>query len=259
MNSLKTNGSIHKTTDYDLFKWKSNNRPIDPTHVERIKFSFKRFFDFHLKPAIVTEDMEIIDGQHRIIAAKELGLPCFYTVDQNFSSEKMIQYNTTQKNWDINAYLNYWIVEGKEDYVKLKEFSKDLEFPLAITLSWVLQQGGSKYKTFRTGAFKFHLNEITLIAITHTKKLIRLMQDRNFKPKCIQTSRNFHAACKFIFENSLVNAEHFFDRFDRITFQFHQAVEWQEYLDQLIDIYNYDMRANRLKLVKDGAKRYITL
>ena len=64
---------IKSTTDYNKFRKLNGNRPVRPNHVKRIVESMQK----QLLPTFieVNEHYEIIDGQHRIEALKELELP----------------------------------------------------------------------------------------------------------------------------------------------------------------------------------------
>lgn len=259
MNTLEKSGSteLFSTMDYDLFRFMEDNRNLDPNHVEKIKFSLMRFNDLHLNPIIVNPEMEVVNGQHRLAAAKDLDLRVYYLIDENYEPEKMIVFNTTQKNWVMEDYLNYWISHGRPDYQKLKDFVEDIGFPLAIMVTWLAHNGGHNYKDLRTGGFKFEVKENVLKAIFVAKKLIAKMKERNFKPIKIYKQHQFHVALRKFLLNPLVDYSRFFERFDCVPFQLRYTFAWTEYLDQFIEIYNYDMRKDRLKIISDGDKREI--
>ena len=66
-----------KTSDYSIFKKFPGNRDINPLNLRKITNSIKMHNMLDLKPIIVTESMEVTDGQHRLEAAKVLGVPIF--------------------------------------------------------------------------------------------------------------------------------------------------------------------------------------
>lgn len=260
MNTLERSGSMNKlydTLDYDIFKFREDNRELDPNHVERVKFSLMKFNDLHLNPITVNDDMEVVNGQHRLAAAKALGLRVYYLVDHDYDPEKMIVLNTVQKNWVMEDYLNYWISHGRTDYQNLKDFVDDIGFPLAVMITWLAHHGGTNYKDFRTGNFKFEVKENVLVSIFMAKKLFDKMKERNYKPIKIYKQHQFHVAMRKFFLNPLVDVGRFFDRFEAIPFQIRYTFSWSDYLDQFIEIYNYDMRKDRLKVISDGDKREI--
>ena len=69
---------IVKTTDYSIFKKINGNRGISHSHVTKLTAAIARRNLLQLFPIIVNEKMEIVDGQHRLWAAKRLKLPIYY-------------------------------------------------------------------------------------------------------------------------------------------------------------------------------------
>jgi hypothetical protein len=76
-----------KTSDHGIFKKCPTNRPIDPTNLRHIKASLMINNMLEFRPIMVNKNMEVIDGQHRLEAAKELGLEVFYQINESTHSE----------------------------------------------------------------------------------------------------------------------------------------------------------------------------
>ena len=69
-----------QSTNYDEFRTLNANRNVSENHVKQIKAAIETVGNLtEVVPIIVNENKEIIDGQHRFEACKELGLPIFYT------------------------------------------------------------------------------------------------------------------------------------------------------------------------------------
>ena len=258
MNACQPSGSTIMIAKPTKFKFRDDNRDIDVAHVQRLKASLNLHNDLHLSPVIVNTKMEVIDGQHRVKAAQELGLDVHYVVDDNYEHSKMITFNTTQRQWKPEDFLKYWISHGRIDYRKLKDFKDDLGFPLSAMLKWMSFGGGQPYKDFKSGSFKFNLNERLLQSLLSMQKLISIMKSRNYKPINVYKQGSFHEAAREFFTNGLVDHERFFARFEVVPFQIRYSQLWQEYLEQLVEIYNFDMRKDRVRLLQDGQKREIT-
>jgi hypothetical protein len=127
----KTNGIAPKTTsfqvlmttNYDLFHLMPNNRNLNLLHIKRLSESFK---EKHLVvPIIVNEKHEIIDGQHRYHACKELGLPIYYLVIPGYGICDVQILNTNQKNWTKIDYLHSYVAAAKRPYLEFKKFMED--------------------------------------------------------------------------------------------------------------------------------------
>ena len=115
---------ILETSDYSIFQKHSSNRNIDKSNLNKIINSIKARNLLYLRPIIVNKNFEIIDGQHRLEAAKYLELPVFYQIQPEAVDEDIILLNDNMKRWTIDDYLNYYLSKGNIEYTKLNEFIK---------------------------------------------------------------------------------------------------------------------------------------
>jgi len=108
-------GQIYETTDYDVFRFRPDNRRIK----ENIKLreSLKRVGI--LSPVVVNEKMEIIDGQGRVTLAIKLKIPVPYLIKQGFCKREIIELNTSGNRWDIVDFIETYAMEGLEEYEKM--------------------------------------------------------------------------------------------------------------------------------------------
>ena len=74
----KYSNQVQTSSDYAKFKTLIGNRKPNELHIKRLISSFKERYLF--SPILVNEKMQIIDGQHRFLSAKELNLPINYLV-----------------------------------------------------------------------------------------------------------------------------------------------------------------------------------
>lgn len=115
-------GVVYETTEYDLFHLLPENRVVDLSHVRKLVTQIAKTNLLNIKPMDVTDDLGIIDGQHRLAAARELGYPIFYRITPELSEEDIAKLNVAQKNWTGTDYLHYWTVKGKPAYQLLTAF-----------------------------------------------------------------------------------------------------------------------------------------
>jgi len=148
-------GTVYQTTNYDLFHLLPENRVVDMKHVRKLVAQITQSNLLHVKPLDVTADMGIIDGQHRLAAARELGLPVYYKVSQQLSEADITTLNVAQKNWQGPDYLHYWTVKGRTDYVALTKFWE--RHPTLSFSNAKMMLGGStnnRAQEFRAGGWK---------------------------------------------------------------------------------------------------------
>jgi len=117
---MKVINQVYTTTDYSVFKNLQGNRNVNKLHVRRLRESFKNAY--LLSPIIVNENYEIIDGQHRYAAAKELQKPINYIVCTEYGLKEVQILNTNMKNWSKTDYLNAYCDLGYPEYLKFRNF-----------------------------------------------------------------------------------------------------------------------------------------
>ena len=105
---------IYKTTDYDKFTLLFGNRNVEPSDVKGMIRSMNKV-DLPI-PIIVKRgkngNLVVIDGQHRLAAAKELGKPIFYIIiDSDIGLSEVRTVNQAQKGWELYQYLTSFIAE----------------------------------------------------------------------------------------------------------------------------------------------------
>lgn len=126
---------IKRTRYYEIFKFKKENREINLNKVASLKSKLIEN-GRQIVPIICNREMEVIDGQHRLEALKELGWEVMYYVDEAVTVKDLISINNTQKNWGLLDYMHYYASTGNDTYIKLEKMSKEYEeFPLKVVLA----------------------------------------------------------------------------------------------------------------------------
>ena len=164
-NILEQSLKTYITRDYSVFKYLSGNREINLHNVNNI---VKNVLNNGLLPTIVivNENMEVIDGQHRIEAFKQLNLPVEFQIRKGLGLKDCIAYNVSSKKWETVDYINSYAERGIEDYITLKkcidEYSSFSPSTLATILLGREAQGGGVSQIVQCGNFKIvgNINEI---------------------------------------------------------------------------------------------------
>lgn len=125
----KTVDVVYETYDYSKFRKLDSNRKVTEARKVRLIESFE--CGEIKNPIIVNEKYEIIDGQGRYEAKKELGLPIQYIIDIGktiIDCRRMNQYNT---KWSVKDYIDSHAESGNENYIRLLDAAKKLGVPCA--------------------------------------------------------------------------------------------------------------------------------
>jgi hypothetical protein len=112
---------VYRTNDLSIFKQVNGNRVPNLQHVRRLTESI-RVYGMKCNPIIVNENYEVIDGQHRLMAAKESESYVYYIMIDGYSLSEVHTLNLNQKNWTKKDFMNGYADMGIESYIKLRAF-----------------------------------------------------------------------------------------------------------------------------------------
>lgn len=184
---------ITKTKKYEIFKKHENNREINQASLKTLISSIKTNNMLMFRPILVDTKMRILDGQHRLEAAKALGLEVYYQIKYDASHEDIVLINN-QRRWEMSDYINYYSSLGNEHYIKVKSLCDELQMNLRDVLSCLNKSSGGRLSSdIKSGAFQY----ITEEEEVEVKKLILtrdsiLNEMRRFVlsyPKCVDSFR----------------------------------------------------------------------
>jgi hypothetical protein len=135
-SDVQTGLKVLKTKDLSIFKTISGNRPVNLQHVRRLAYSMKEN-GVLVNPIIVNEYGYVVDGQHRLEAAREVKGSIYYIIVNGYNLHEVHTLNLNQKNWAKKDYMLGYAEMGVESYIKLKEFheaNSDLILSSCISL-----------------------------------------------------------------------------------------------------------------------------
>lgn len=147
---------VRTTTDYGQFKYIESNRPVSKEHVQRLVTSFEKNPSLiATRPILVNENLEIIDGQHRLQACMFLRIPVHYIVAEGTDIAAAQTMNAIQRNWNIMDYARSYALAGNEHYRTFLNYIDEYPIP-ATTLMYYLLGKQAKFanREFRMGKFK---------------------------------------------------------------------------------------------------------
>ena len=160
MKTKDKNDGIKVTKDYGLFELHEHNRDIRKGNVKEIKKSM-RIHGFRKSDAIHVQrtpsgKYKIMRGHHRFVAAKELGMPIFYIVDNiefDITKEEG-KYNT---KWTGLEHVKAYAKQGNKEYMFLIDFAEANKIPVSVAAFLLMGLGaycGTVMRTLKDGTFK---------------------------------------------------------------------------------------------------------
>lgn len=156
---------FYETKDYGIFRVICGNRLISMAGEIR-KEMYKDLAQNGWKPycpAITFPyqgGLGVIDAQHRIEMAKELGIPVFFRVIEGISleeAENMMIELQRGKPWQFVDYVNMYSSNGKESYIYLQKFAKENNISISKASSMLygqLPSSGNVSEYIKNGTYK---------------------------------------------------------------------------------------------------------
>lgn len=233
---------IKMTTDYSIFKKVDLNREIDRGHVKKMKRELEKENNLHLKPVICNKDMEVISGQHRLEAAKELGYPIFYICDPNVSYEFILSDNAVQKQNSLKDTIEFWVKKDKkEDYLVLQKYM--LRTGLTAKSLLALIFGPASRITgdlLRSGKFVLPQNRAILEKIIDAYcRFVDYCKNKRITPIQMLYGHGFTSAFRNLVILDPFEEEVFYRKMDMKWFEVKPQANYTEWTKHLLSIYNF--------------------
>lgn len=125
---------VHETGKYELFRFLTGNREVNPQMVKRLALEIKEHGQ--LVPILVNERFEAIDGQHRLMACQSIGVPVRFIVQRGMRMGEIISINTNSRKWTEIDYINRFAEEGNVKYIELRNWIKECsEFTVTFAIA----------------------------------------------------------------------------------------------------------------------------
>lgn len=236
-------GMVYRTDEYGKFNFNSKNRHVNPAHKDNLVKSIQENNLLEAQPITVNADLEIIDGQHRFIAAKELGLPIYYVKVDGLEIDDAITLNINTRNWRYKDYLHYWIDQGEEDYIYFEKFMEKYGFGYAVSLALLglgqADKGQKLTDFFNAGKFKPKYSDY---AEDMGEKVLKLKEYGKFV-----TTRSFMLAFDKVMKMDDFDFDEFLHKVEQTPGRFERRADVDRYLRMLEDVYNYNRRGQNIR------------
>lgn len=244
-NMDNTNGGIQVSSDYEAFKLMNANREQSRGHIETLKAAFEEMGNLtRVQPILVNEHMEIIDGQHRFTACKELGEPIYFTQVPGLGVSDARQMNILHRNWKLSDYAQSYADGGDRNYQRYMSMVESYGFSHSVILYYAKgYQGKGLFREFRDGEF-------TIDGEAEGKARERLNNlGEVTELNTIATTAPFAVAYLQAMNNAEFDHNRFIRRLELNPHLLTRQAGPPEYLRVIEDIYNHNMGAeNRVRL-----------
>jgi len=231
---------ILQTTNYDKFRDIRGNREINREHLKKLSNSILDDNMLDLNPIIVNEKMEVLDGQHRLLACKSLGIPVSYVVAENGGIKEVRMLNSNIRNWTMKNYLDSYISRGMEEYIKLQKFMDKTGSTLGVSILLLTgnlsKSSQSVTEDYRNGDFKAVQEQYAYDMIKKITELSKFCEDECYR------NREFISALGFVYRNGYTHEE-LLDKIKSSHVNFMGLQTRKQYIRKFEDILSWKQKA----------------
>ncbi len=232
---------IQKTLDYSIFKRMEGNRHLDRYHLKKLTAAIKSDNQLDVHPIIVNKDFHVIDGQHRLEAAKSLGLEIFFIQSETVSDLHVIHGNVNQKSFEVDNYIDYFAIKEKNQvYVRLKHMLSTTGLKPKALLTLLLGVVSLNILEFlKTGKFQFPVGDNQEPILDFFFSFMSYVKDKRIKPLGMFTNHKFTRAIRWLYNTDGFDSKVFFKKLDLRWFDLKPQTDAQAWYNLLIGIYNF--------------------
>jgi len=236
---------ILKTDKYDRFKLLNGNRDIDEAHVRRLKASIKANNLLESNPILITENGEVLDGQHRLTACKELNLPVYYTVSNGGDVDTVITLNTLSKNWSLLDYAKSYAARGDKSYEYIVRLCEEFRVGVSVVIALLsdglaLRDDARKDNTpvlrFKTGKLKYSQSDYLTAQIK--ARQIFALSDYVKPAKTVL----FVKVMLRVLRNPKFDIDRLFEKLHTNDMTIEPRNTVKDYLRDIEDVYNFNVK-----------------
>lgn len=236
---MKNKLNIQKTKDYDQFKQITGNRPTNRNHLVRLTAAIIANNRLEQNPIIVNENLEVIDGQHRLLVAKNNNLEIYYTIASNADLREVQMLNAVIKPWSLTDYLSSYIAVGNTDYLELKEFMSQNDLSIGNSMALLTNRYNIPYEKrfstnniFKSGQFKVTDRE-------YANKMVDILNDmKRFCTQYAWRDRDMLQAIAKL-EKQGADFNRLSERAEKSGKKIERQANTRGYIREIEDIYNY--------------------
>ncbi len=234
---------IHVTRDYGMFKRMEGNREVTAKRATKIRKSIEKV-GLIPSPIIVNEHMEVIDGQGRLEAIRQLNLPVFYIIVPGLTLDDCVAMNVNTTPWTLMDYISSYAETGNENYCRLLNLINSSELPMStVVCAATGVMAASNADVIKSGALSIDESFYWAVdgMLSYVERFSKPMKENGISNK----GPVFNCLC-FCYRCDDVDNERMYDQFMRYCHKLTSASKTLEVLDTITDIYNFGRKKNRV-------------
>lgn len=178
---------VYQTTNYGIFTMVEGNRLLNERKINTIISDINNGFNLlPFFPILVSRDLKVLDGQHRLYIAKKLKLPIHYIIStRSISIEGIAKINSKMERWKAKDFLNCYVRQGNVHYIQIQKLMDTTGVKLNVAVQLLSKgdigdSGGNRTdkRTFESGRFIAHDYDKVIYTMSVIEKHLQFFERR---------------------------------------------------------------------------------
>lgn len=135
---IESTVKVYVTKDYGRFGIVNGNRSLNKNKIKRIKDEIAAGTNMLPDcPILVVEydgKLRVIDGQHRLEVAKQIGSYVYYIIREALSLHQIAMMNSNTEKWTYKDFINCYVQNKNDNYTILRDYMAKYQFPISTVL-----------------------------------------------------------------------------------------------------------------------------
>jgi hypothetical protein len=238
--------ALRVTKDYDIFDLHVHNREIrTKAHLFR---SMKQHGFMPSSPVQCVQEgsgrLQVIRGHHRILFARQLGLPVWYVVDDSNTDIYDLEADSSN-SWKLRDFVVSYASAGLPAYAKILDFQREHGITQQIAINLLGGQGArsnNRLEQVKRGTFAIAED------LSHAHAVVDVVGHLRSGGVAFASQSNFVAALSSALRVPEFDAKLLKHRFTQAPGLLQPRTSMEGYLDEVEALYNHGAKGRRVPL-----------
>lgn len=225
---------IKKTAVYSTFEHVKGNRKLNQSHIKRLEEAIGEDANvIKYNPILVNNRFEIIDGQHRFEAIKNLNLPVYYMEVDGLDLHDAQNLNKLSKPWNPTDYAKSYADLGNTSYAAYLDLKREFGLNHDILLRYISLDEPITGEMFRSG-------KLVCYDFAQTFNMCSdLVEIGKFYPR--YKTRSFALAFKQIWDNDKYSQDRMIKKLEQKPNSIEDRALPLDYIRDIEGLYNHGL------------------
>ncbi len=236
-----------ETKNYDEFAFMDGNRLIVESNVKRFMKIIEEnnlHDEVEVNPMKVNGKWVIVDGQHRFLAHKRLGIsvPCVVK-RRNVELKGIIDINTVRKQWNMLDRVKSWATLGNKNYQRLLDIWTELNAIHAVPVGTVAKLAQGSLANSSISGQKANLSDGSWEFLSDEKHIRKVFNEcLKFVPfhEKVMSDTFVHCIQTLMTNQPGFDIKRMYSSVKSNPHKFVRAARKQDMLRNLEDVYNFN-------------------